>query len=121
MARAPRYRTGNEGLDNAILELVSAAGVHRDQDLVFEMIVSAVRMGREAADRGDLKLVNAALKELRYSFLVFQPYINIPKVSIFGSARTHRDDPGYLMARDFGKAMADREWMVITGAGPGIM
>ena len=98
-----------------------AAGVHRDQDLVFEMIVSAVRMGREAADRGDLKLVNAALKELRYSFFVFEPYHGIPKVSIFGSARTRQDDPAYVMARDFGAAMAQEDWMVITGAGPGIM
>jgi uncharacterized protein (TIGR00730 family) len=121
MARTPRYRTGNESLDDTIAALVDEAGVHRDQDLVFEMIVSAVRMGREAADRGDLKLVNAALKELRYSFLVFEPYVSVPKVSIFGSARTAQDDPAYIMARDFGQAMAELEWMVITGAGPGIM
>jgi uncharacterized protein (TIGR00730 family) len=120
-SRRPRYHTGNEQLDALIGELVETAGVHRDQDLVFEMIVSAVRMGREAADRGDLKLVNAALKELRYSFFVFEPYHGIPKVSIFGSARTRHDDPAYIMARDFGAAMADQEWMVITGAGPGIM
>jgi uncharacterized protein (TIGR00730 family) len=119
--RTPRYRTGNEQLDALIGELVDAAGVHRDRDLVFEMIVSAVRMGREAADRGDLKLVNAALKELRYSFFVFEPYHDIPKVSIFGSARTQRDDPEYEMARAFGAAMAEQDWMVITGAGPGIM
>jgi uncharacterized protein (TIGR00730 family) len=119
--RSPRYRTGNEQLDGLIAELVEVAGVHRDRDLVFEMIVSAVRMGREAADRGDLKLVNAALKELRYSFFVFEPYHEIPKVSIFGSARTRQDDPAYVMARDFGTAMADNDWMVITGAGPGIM
>jgi uncharacterized protein (TIGR00730 family) len=120
-SRLPRYRTGSDDLDATIAELVEAAGVHRDHDLVFEMIVSAVRMGREAADRGDLKLMNAALKEMRYSFLVFEPYANIPKVSIFGSARTRQDDPDYLMARDFGRAMAEQEWMVITGAGPGIM
>ena len=85
------------------------------------MVVSAVRMGREESDRGDLKLVNAALKELRYSFLVFQPYVGVPKVSIFGSARLTHDEPSYAMARDFGHAMAERDWMVITGAGPGIM
>lgn len=119
--RPARYRTGNESLDTRIADLVDAAGVHRDQDLVFEMVVSAVRMGREAVDRGDLKLVNSALKELRYSFLVFEPYAEVSKVAIFGSARTERDDPGYLLARDFGRAMAERDWMVITGAGPGIM
>src|SRR3954470_11019651 len=97
--RGPRYRTGNEQLDGLIAELVDVSGVHRDRDLVFEMIVSAVRMGREAADRGDLKLVNAALKELRYSFFVFEPYHEIPKVSIFGPARPRPDDPAYVMAR----------------------
>ncbi|MCX7620201.1 MAG: LOG family protein [Acidimicrobiales bacterium] len=115
------YRTGDDELDRRIAALVDAAGIHRDNDLVFEMVVSALRMGREAVDRGELKLVNAALKELRYSFYVFEPYAAIPKVSIFGSARTRTDDPSYLMARDFARAMAAEEWMVITGAGPGIM
>ena len=121
MARRARYRTGHDELDTRIAELIDAAGVSDNQDLVFEMVVSAIRMGREAADRGDLKLVNAALKELRYSFLVFEPYVDVPKVSIFGSARLTHDQPSYAMARDFGRAMAAREWMVITGAGPGIM
>jgi uncharacterized protein (TIGR00730 family) len=116
-----RYRTGSESLDQRIADLVAAAGITRDEDLVFEMLVSVVRMGREAADRGDLKLVNAALKELRYSFLVFEPYASVPKVSIFGSARIRRDDPAYLVAREFGRLMAERDWMVVTGAGPGIM
>lgn len=120
-SRRAHYRTGNDDLDQAITDLVAAAGIHRDDDLVFEMLVSAVRMGREAADRGDLKLVNSALKELRYSFLVFEPYTHVPKVSIFGSARTRRDDPEYVTARALGRAMAEQDWMVITGAGPGIM
>jgi uncharacterized protein (TIGR00730 family) len=119
--RKPRYRTGNEQLDAAITALVASAGVHRDTDLVFEMVVSALRMGREAVDRGDLKLVNSALKELRYSFLVFEPYEDVRKVAIFGSARTSTTDPGYELARDFAQRIADEGWMVITGAGPGIM
>jgi uncharacterized protein (TIGR00730 family) len=40
---------------------------------------------------------------------------------MFGSARTQPDDPLYEQARDFAAAMAARDWMVITGAGPGIM
>ena len=121
MPRRARYRTGHDDLDTRIADLLEAAGVSDNQDLVFEMVVSAVRMGREAADRGDLKLVNAALKELRYTFLVFEPYTEVPKVSIFGSARLTHDQPSYAMARDFGAAMVAKDWMVITGAGPGIM
>jgi uncharacterized protein (TIGR00730 family) len=118
--RAP-YRTGNSSLDARIADLIEEAGITRDDDLIFEMVVSAIRIGREAGNRGNLKLVNSALKEFRYSFLVFEPYLDLPKVSIFGSARVQRDDPEYLVAKEFGRQMAEQDWMVITGAGPGIM
>ena len=118
--RAP-YRTGSSGLDEKVAELLVEAGITHHDDLIFEMVVSALRMGRESRHRGDLKLVNSALKELRYSFLVFEPYGQVPKVSIFGSARVTPDDPAYEVARDFGREMAEQDWMVITGAGPGIM
>ena len=59
-----------------------------DADLVFELVVSALRLARDHADRGDLKIANAALKEMRYAFHVFAPYRAQRKVAIFGSART---------------------------------
>jgi len=121
VSRVAHYRTGHDEIDAQIVELVEAAGVTDNDDLVFELIVSAVRMGRDDADRGDLKLVNAALKELRYSFLVFEPFVGVPKVSIFGSARTTREDPAYQLAHDFAQRIVTHDWMVITGAGPGIM
>ncbi len=116
-----RYRTGDDALDQQIAELVAVSGVEPDGDLVSEMVVSALRMGREAADRGELKLVNSALKELRYSFLVFEPYTHTRKVSMFGSARIHEGTAGYECAREIGERIAGQGWMVITGAGPGIM
>lgn len=115
------YRTGDERLDRQVEKLVAEAQVAPDEDLVFEMAVSALRLGREAADRGDLKLVNAALKELRYSFAVFAPYARVRKVSMFGSARIAPGSPEYETARGVGRLMADAGWMVITGGGPGIM
>ena len=68
-----------------------------------------------------MKLVNAALKEFVYSFKVFNGYREHRKVSIFGSARSTEADPNYEFTRRFAAAMAERGWMVITGAGPGIM
>jgi len=118
--RIPRYRSGDAKVDEAIQALVAQSGAS-DPDLAFEMIVSALRLGRENNDRGDLKLINAALKELRYSMGVFSPYRETRKVSIFGSARTPTDDPAYQAAVDLGAAAAARDWMIITGAGPGIM
>jgi uncharacterized protein (TIGR00730 family) len=120
MPRPPRYRTGDRELDAAIAELVEKAG-DENADLVFELIVSAVRMARDRADRGDLKIANAALKEMRYAFHVFAPYRGERKVAIFGSARTQPDDPLYDQARRLATAMAAHDWMIITGAGPGIM
>jgi uncharacterized protein (TIGR00730 family) len=61
------------------------------------------------------------LKEFVYSFKVFKGYKEYRKVSIFGSARSTLDDPNYEHTRRFAAAMAERGWMVITGAGPGIM
>ncbi len=117
----PRYRSGDRRLDDQIAELADVADVGIHRDLLFEMIVSALRLSRENNDRGDLKLINAALKELRYSMGVFAPYKETRKLSIFGSARTATDHPNYQAAVQLGAAIADRGWMVITGAGPGIM
>ncbi len=115
------YRTGDDAVDAAIQSLVDTLDRDSDSELLFEMLVSAYRMGSEGLDRGELKLVNSALKEIRYAFGLFEPYHEVPKLSIFGSARTKRDDPAYQCAFDLGQAMAAREWMIMTGAGPGIM
>ncbi len=121
MARLPRYRTGDTELDARVTELVRSIGPADDADLVFEMIVSALGLARDGANRGDLKIANAALKELRRSFRVFAPYREIRKAAIFGSARTRNDDPLYEQTVRVAREIAQREWMVITGAGPGIM
>ena len=120
--KLPRYRTGDAALDKEIAALVEhAGGDERDLDQIFELVASAVRLERDHANRGDLKMANAALKELRYSFHVFEPYRAERKVAMFGSARTQPDDPLYHQALQFAAAVAGRDWMVITGAGPGIM
>ena len=43
------------------------------------------------------------------------------KVTIFGSARTPQDHPLSLLAAEVARALVTQGWMVITGAGPGIM
>ncbi|HMK10921.1 MAG TPA: TIGR00730 family Rossman fold protein [Acidimicrobiales bacterium] len=119
--RLPRYRTGNADLDEKIVELIDAAGADHDRDQLFEIIATAVRLAGDDADRLDLKITNAALKEMRAAFRRFAPYRAIPKVTMFGSARTHPDDPLYVQARGMAAELAARGWMVVTGAGPGIM
>lgn len=117
----PRYRTGVDALDHRVAELIAGAGITDDTDLIFELVASALRMGREQVARRELKIANSALKEMRYAFHVFAPYVHARKVSVFGSARIQRDDEAYLAALRFSEAIAARDWMVMTGAGPGIM
>lgn len=119
------YDMGVPELDAAIEELVAMAarqGHQGEQDLVREMVVTALKLARDDSDRGDLKLMNSALKEMRYSFLIFRRYRDIPKVTLYGSARTPPQAPNYELASEFANRMADHHrWMVVTGAGPGIM
>ena len=119
-AATHRYRTGSPELDASISELTSVVA-EPGRDFVYEMVVSAVRLGLEGADRGELKLVSSVLKELRHSFDVFAPYSAVRKCSVFGSARIKPGDPAYTCAHDFAASMASEDWMIITGAGPGIM
>lgn len=89
--------------------------------VLLDMIHSMLKMMRDQPDRGDLKMLNQALKELRYAFKVFSPYRDVRKVSVFGSARTPPTAPEFEQATSFANRMAEGGWMVITGAGPGIM
>jgi uncharacterized protein (TIGR00730 family) len=92
-----------------------------DGDLVGEMVANGLLLLRNQTNRGDLKLISKSLQEMRYALKVFAPYRDVLKVSIFGSARTPETHPDYAQAATFGRAMADAGWMVITGAGGGIM
>ncbi|TVP98769.1 MAG: LOG family protein [Planctomycetaceae bacterium] len=79
------------------------------------------RLEADATARGDLKILSRTLRELRYAFKVFRPYRRRRKVTIFGSARTPSDHPDYLTTERFAREMAGHGWMIITGAGAGIM
>lgn len=89
--------------------------------LVTEMVQNSIKLLFDTHHEGQIKLMNRALKEMRYAFNVFNPYTDIPCVSVFGSARTPEDHPDYLLARLFAAALAEHGWMVITGAANGIM
>jgi uncharacterized protein (TIGR00730 family) len=116
-----RYRTGDDEIDRLLAQVATAVERPDEANLVFEMLVSAFRMGREGLDPGELKLANATMKEIRYAFGLFEPYHDRRKCSIFGSARIGPDDPTYQCAVELGAGLAARDWMVMTGAGPGIM
>lgn len=91
------------------------------QRYIAELNETAQKLLRDGASIGDLKLAVGALKEMRYAFKLFAPYRGVRKVSTFGSARTRTGDPVFKLAEEFAARIADCGYMVITGAGPGIM
>ncbi|HSM44232.1 MAG TPA: TIGR00730 family Rossman fold protein [Acidimicrobiia bacterium] len=114
------YDLGNEELNERLRSLVADTSDNSNQDLIEELIVTALKLHRDGGSRGDLKLINTALKEMRYSNLVFSRHPE-PKVTIYGSARIKEDDPNYKLTESFAASMASHGWGVITGAGPGLM
>jgi uncharacterized protein (TIGR00730 family) len=108
----------NQQID-ALLERLRVPG--ETWRLESELVTTALKLFEDGAAIGDLKIANAALKELRYGFKVFAPYRSVPKVTVFGSARTPADHTIADQARRFGKRMIESGWMVITGAGSGVM
>ncbi|GGD80762.1 LOG family protein [Microbacterium murale] len=108
-------------LTAAVDEIMADAGITRNRPLVRRMLSTGILLGQEDTDRLDLKIASAALVEMRDAFRLFRPYADVPKVTVFGSARTTQDDPLYVQARSVASALAKRGWMVVTGAGPGIM
>jgi uncharacterized protein (TIGR00730 family) len=114
-----RTGSGDRELDARIRALVDSVAP-ADADLLEDIIETAFRMSR-TANRGEMKLVSRSFRELGRAFRIFAPYRARRKVSIFGSARTTHEHAEYGYAREFARQMAQRGWMVITGAGPGIM
>lgn len=101
-----------------LLDLVHAT---TDRDLAAELMQTIVRLAVEEPGRGDMRLLLRSFKEIRHALRTFKPYRHRRKISMFGSARTAPDHPDYLLAKDFAQLCVQAGFMVITGAGPGIM
>jgi uncharacterized protein (TIGR00730 family) len=93
----------------------------KDEQLILQIKETADKLLRDHANRGDIKLLSTALKELRYAFKILAPFRHRRKVTVFGSARIKSDHPAYQQAVEFGRAAAADGYMVITGAASGIM
>ncbi len=115
------YKTDDNDINILIDQLADKAGSGETKYLLREMLTTVVKLGVESGDKGDFKLVNNTLKELRYSFKVFKNYRNFKKVIIFGSARSKETSPEYKMAEEFARKMSSKGYMIVTGGGPGVM
>lgn len=107
--------------DDRIAELLSELGVSKDFRISTAFVSEVLGLISDEPHTLDLKIASAAITEMRDAFAMFEPYKGVPKVTIFGSARTKPDDPLYEQTRRVAQRLAEAGWMVVTGAGPGIM
>lgn len=110
-----------ESLQSEISELISQLPSMKHGELIQQALTTLVRMAEVEADRLDWKILNSSLQDMEQAFRVFYPYRHVRKITIFGSARIHANDPAYQMAIDFARCVTQQGFMVITGGGPGIM
>ena len=114
-------RSQLDGVHELASKLIEELRQVPEGDLVGEIVANALKLLRDHTNRGDIKLIDKSFKELRYALKVFAPYRDVRKVSLFGSARTLESHADYKQASEFARKMAGDGWMVITGAGGGIM
>ena len=107
--------------DERIAKLLDELGVSKDFRISEQFVSEVLGLIGDEPHTLDLKIASAAVAEMRDAFAMFAPYRDVPKVTIFGSARTQPDDPLYEQTRQVARQLAEAGWMVVTGAGPGIM
>ncbi|WP_336660747.1 TIGR00730 family Rossman fold protein [Leucobacter sp. USHLN153] len=110
-----------DSLTEPLNQLLDEAGISSQRTLIRRILSAGIGLGHDDAERLDLKITAAAVEEMRAAFRLFAPYRGIPKVTIFGSARTQSHDPLWRSAESVARELASQGWMVVTGAGPGIM
>jgi uncharacterized protein (TIGR00730 family) len=102
-------------------KILTAQGKDIRTLLYRDILFNALKCQRDELDILDLKIINRALAEFRHAACVFKPYRLLRKVSIFGSAREPERSPYYELAVRFARRLAEKGYMVITGAASGIM
>src|SRR4051812_3612290 len=117
----PEKTVTDPELKRRIQELIDYKGGGANPDLVADVIENALKLLHDVESRGDVRVIQTAVRELRYAFKLFAPHAHVRKVTMFGSARMLPTKTEYQQAVEFARKIAQEGWMVITGAGPGIM
>ena len=117
------YSPSSIELNKKIDELINLAvpsGV-KDHKIYQELFHTIIRMIQADRNHWDVKLAKNALNEMEKGFSLVERFKRRRKVTVFGSARTPKDHPLYQQAKTLGACLAEHDFMVITGAGGGIM
>ncbi len=103
----------------ALIEEATHTSAHAE--LIREIVITALHLSENHVTDNDVQIIHTALKEMRFGFKFFAPYKEIRKVSVFGSARTKPSEAIYQYSTEFARQIVTKGFMVITGAGDGIM
>ena len=122
LRKKPEERDAMRATIHRLLDdIAPGADDTRVEPLIRSMIETCLGLATDEVEVHNLKLVDAALAEIRAALTCFRPYPGVRKVTTFGSARTRPEEPLYVLARTFSQKIAEAGFMIITGAGPGIM
>ena len=108
-------------IESLISDLLDKSEIKLNRRLIAELVKESLQLGNDATSTLNLKIASAAIAEMREAFAMFAPFSERKKVTIFGSARTTKNDPVYKQTQAVAAKLAGDGWMVVTGAGPGIM
>jgi uncharacterized protein (TIGR00730 family) len=108
-------------LKNDLLATIDSLPTMRNGKWIQRALETILRLSEQEIDRLDWKILSASIDDMERAFQVFYPYRHVRKVAIFGSARTPQTAPEYQLAYNFARSITEQGFMVITGAGGGIM
>lgn len=111
----------NEDIVNAIQRLVSKVACKENYHPLTRCIKLLVQLCDSPLKPRDWRFLERSVDEFSESFQLYSNYREHKKICLFGSARTATDDPDYILAKNFSEAIVKKNFMVVTGAGPGIM
>lgn len=104
-----------------LTQLLNQLPGRKHEKWIARSLASLVRMAGEDLETLDWKILSASLYDMERGFQIFHPYRHIRKICIFGSARTASNAREYQMAANFARCVTQHGFMVLTGAGGGIM
>jgi hypothetical protein len=117
-----QYSANDELVNRNMEELIESLDTNEVSEIyIKQLLVTIAKLANDQVGELELKILTNAIKEVRYAFKVFRNYDDRKKISVFGSARADNDDPNFEAAEAFSRMASDRDYMVISGAGPGIM
>lgn len=121
MALSHPHQPIDPDLSEELADLVRHLPTLKHGKLIERALAVLVRMSQGEIDRLDWKILASSLEDLERGFTTFYPYRHTRKITIFGSARILPQSSEYRLAVEFARRVTELGFMVLTGAGGGIM